>query len=403
MRILFLSTWFPYPPNQGGKIRAYHLLRAVASRHEVALVSFQDGLLKQAWIDHVGAFCHHVEIIPREPFAQRAIGAALGWFSPKPRAVVGSWSSSMSEAVQALAGEWEPDVILALAFITAPYALKTQVPLRVADVENLMGIMLQEQFQASQSSLQRLRRYIAYRKFMRYERELCQQFDINLVTSELDAQRIQEYIPLDSNQVMVVRNGVDLSYYHPGLHAPIPQSLVFNGALSYEPNYDAMNYFLEHIYPEIKREVPDAQLSVTGRTEGVDIQSLPNDDQVRFTGYVDDIRDVVARSSVCVVPLRQGGGTRLKILEAMALGIPVVTTSKGAEGLAVESGKHLIIADEPSEFAAATIRLLRDRSLRASLASQGYALVQERYGWEGIGRQFIAQIEARMNGRVDGS
>jgi len=399
MKILFLSTWFPYPPNQGSKIRAYHLLRAVASRHEVALVSFQDGPLNQAWIDHIQAYCCSVVIIPREPFAQGAIGAALGWFSPKPRAVVGSWSSSMSEAVQTLAREWEPDVILAITFITAPYALEVQARLRVADVDNLLGIMLQEEFQASQSFLQRLRRYIAYRKFTQYERELYRPFDINLVTSELDAGRIREHIPLDPDQVMVVPNGVDLHYFRPGLHTPIPHSMIFNGALSYEPNYDAMGYFLKHIYQRIKREIPDAQLSITGRTDGVDLQSLPKDDQVHFTGYVEDVREVVARSSVCVVPLRKGAGTRLKILEAMALGIPVVTTSKGAEGLAVESGRHLIIADEPVEFAVETVKVLKDRSLQESLSAQGYALVQERYGWEGIGSQFIAQIEDRMNGR----
>ena len=399
MKILFLSTWFPYPPNQGSKIRAYYLLRAVASRHEVALVSFQDGPLNQDCVDHIQAYCRSVEIVPREPFAQGAIGAALGWFSPKPRAVVGSWSSSMSGVVQALAREWEPDVILALTFVTAPYALKVQAHLRVVDVDNLLGIMLQEEFQASQSPLQRLRRFIAYRKFMHYERELYQPFDINLVTSELDAGRIHEHIPLKPDQVMVVPNGVDLSYYRPGLHTPVPHSMVFNGALSYEPNYDAMSYFLEYIHPLIKGEIPDVQLSITGKTEGVDVQSLPNNHQVNFTGYVDDIREVVARSSVCVVPLRKGAGTRLKILEAMALGIPVVTTSKGAEGLAVESGIHLIIADEPSEFAAETVKILKYRSLQESLSAQGYALVQERYGWEGIGRQFIAQIEDRLNGR----
>jgi glycosyltransferase involved in cell wall biosynthesis len=186
---------------------------------------------------------------------------------------------------------------------------------------------------------------------------------------------------------MVVPNGVDLDRYKDDFGAPEPGTLVFPGALTYGANFDAMAFFLNQVFPLVKARWPEVILRITGRANGVPVDRLPLDERVILTGYLDDVRPTVAQSWACVVPLRIGGGTRLKILEAMALGTPVVSTSKGAEGLEITPGEDILIADEPTEFADAVLRLLDDPVLRTELAANGQRLVREQYGWEQIGKK----------------
>jgi glycosyltransferase involved in cell wall biosynthesis len=185
----------------------------------------------------------------------------------------------------------------------------------------------------------------------------------------------------------VVPNGIDLDFYAGNFGTPESGSLIFPGALTYQANFDAMDFFLRQVFPSVKAKCPGVTLRITGRTDGVSVDRLPLSEGVTLTGYLDDVRPCVARSWACVVPLHVGGGTRLKILEAMALGTPVVSTSKGAEGLEVTHGEDILIADTPTEFADALLRLLDDRALRARLATNGRKLVESQYGWEGIGEK----------------
>jgi glycosyltransferase involved in cell wall biosynthesis len=381
MRILVLSTWFPFPLRQGSKIRAYHLIKALAQQHRVALISFTDTSIQTEWIDHLSQFCQKVTIVHRNPFEYDRTRTLLGWFSLLPSVVLGGFSEKMADQVRSMAAEWAPECVFALTFVTAPYALLVKKVPQVIDVDNLMSRMLHESYMQTGSSVKRVRHWFAWWKFQRYERQLYPQFDYCLVNSNRDRLSLCDYIPLKTNQAVVVPNGVNTQQNYPGLAAPMPNSLVFNGALTYNYNFDAMNFFLRDIFPFILEQVPDARLSITGSNLGVPLDTLPSNDHVTFTGYLEDIRPTVAGSWTCVVPLRLGGGTRLKILEAMALGTPVVSTSKGAEGLEVEPGKHLLIADTPEEFAAQTVRLLSNSELRNTLAMNATRLVNEKYEW----------------------
>jgi glycosyltransferase involved in cell wall biosynthesis len=168
---------------------------------------------------------------------------------------------------------------------------------------------------------------------------------------------------------------------------------VYAGALTYHANYDAAQYLLADIYPRLAAKVPGLTLRVTGGTRGVDLDALPTHPGVHYTGYVPDIRPVVARSWVSVVPLRVGGGTRLKILESMALGTPVVSTSKGAEGLEVTHGENILIADDPRDFADSVTEVLQSPALRARLASGGRRLVETTYAWDIVGPRLRALVE----------
>jgi glycosyltransferase involved in cell wall biosynthesis len=201
------------------------------------------------------------------------------------------------------------------------------------------------------------------------------------VASQQERSNVLSVAP-NCQHVVVVPNGVDLDRYKGRFGTPEPGTLVFPGALTYGANFDAMEFFLSDIFPLVKAQRPDVSLRITGGYDGVPVERLPLGYGVELTGYLDDIRPAVAQSWVCVVPLRVGGGTRLKILEAMALGTPVISMSKGAEGLDVTHEENILIADDPDDFAQAVIRLLGDEDLRAGLSANGRRLVKKCYSWE---------------------
>ncbi|MCC7128909.1 MAG: hypothetical protein B6D39_02380 [Anaerolineae bacterium UTCFX2] len=394
MKILFLSTWFPYPLNQGSKIRGYHLLKALADQHDVALASFEDAELRPEWLDHIRSLCPVVETLPRKPFQTSRLKSVLGWLSPKPNTVTAIRSPEMSALARRMAQSWRPECIVALTYVTAPYALEAEGAVRVVDIDNVMTRMLYELVPLARSAPERFRRWLAYRKFLAYEKSLYPRFERALAVTENDRRDAQQWFGLEPQQLLVVPNGVETAAGDFQSYAPEPGALIFNGALTYSANYDAMEFFLGEIFPEVVRQAPEATLRITGSAAGVDLGRLAINDHVELTGYLDDVRPAVAQSWACVVPLRIGGGTRLKILEAMALGTPVICTSKGAEGLAAQNEVHLLIADDPHAFIEQTLRLLRSPDLRQRLSQNARRLMQEKYDWAAIEKDFCAQIEA---------
>lgn len=196
-----------------------------------------------------------------------------------------------------------------------------------------------------------------------------------------------------SGRVELITNGVDCDQHQPGLFPVRSNTLIYNGALTYSANYDAMHYFLSDIYPELRQRVPYITLTITGSTKDVDRSRLQLDESVQLAGYVPDIQSAVGSRAVCVIPIRHGSGTRLKILEAMALGVPVVSTTKGAEGLDVTDGEHLLLADEPHDFADRVCAILNDMTLRARLTANARHLVEQKYDWRTIGRSFADLVE----------
>jgi glycosyltransferase involved in cell wall biosynthesis len=393
MNILFISTWFPYPPDNGSKTRVYYLLRALAERHQIHLLTFMPTAEEARFIPVLQAYCPQVDVVQRDPFWRDWRKALLGYLSPWPRDVVSGYSPGMARLVSVAAWGQQYGVVIASQVSVAPYALSVNGVPRFVEIDNYMGRLLEEQYRAQHNPARRILRWLTWQKCRRYERWLYPQFDACTLVSEQDRQALLATVPGCSGRVAVIPNGVDVERHYPGLAEPQPNTLVFNGALTYYANADAMRFFLTEIMPLIRAQCPDVRLQITGRTAGVDLSGLPLDGRVTLTGYLDDVRPTVAGSWACVVPLRIGGGSRLKILEAMALGTPVVTTSKGAEGLAVTPEHDVLIADEPARFALQTLRLLRDPDLRERLAKNGRLLVEAKYGWEQISRQFCEVIQ----------
>lgn len=388
MNILFVSTWFPYPPNNGSKLRVFNLLRGLAANHDVTLLSFHRQPVDDAHRQRLQAFCRDVVLVPWNEYRPDSWRARAGFFSVKPRAIVDRFSQEMVDALQQVQSREQFDVIIASQIAAASYGpYFGSAPSIFEEVE--LATLFEQYHQAS-SPTRRARYGLTWVKHRRYMADLLSHFDACTVVSEDECQILTQALNGQSGRVQVVPNCVELSDYD---LAPRPRrndSLIFTGSFTYSPNYEAMCWFLEKVYPHVLEAVPEASLTITGDHADLPLPSLP---RVRRTGFVDDIRPLVAASMASVAPIWTGGGTRLKILEAMALGATVISTSKGAEGLAVRHNEHLLIADTPRAFAKAVIVVLKNTPLRQRLAANAYELVSRRYNWSAILPHFVHFVE----------
>ena len=391
MRVLFLSAWFPYPLDNGSKIRVYHLLRSLCARHEVTLVSFTDSIARPESAAELATWCETVRTVAHPGYRLRGWGRWARFLSPSP---VATWAlAPMTQLVRHLAKSSQFDTVVASTESMATYARHHSVgSTRILEEHNCFTRMMWDRHQLAVTALEKMWTLASWEKTRRYERRAMAEFDLVTMVSEQDRATCTDVVR-HRGRVETVPNGVDCDWHQIGSGPRRKNALIYTGALTYSANHDAMGYFAQGILPLIRRQEPQAYVTVTGATDGVDLSHLSGQPGIRFSGYVDDIRPLVRESTACVVPLRRGGGTRLKILEAMALGTPVVSTAKGAEGLDVVTDQHLLIADDPSEFAEATVRLLRNEELRQRLAQNARRLVEERYDWAGIGARFVDLVE----------
>lgn len=399
MNVLFLSTWFPCPIDNGSKIRVYHLLQALAERHRVSLLSFAFETARPEAAVELGRLCSSVQAIPRNPFERSRIANVLRFLSLAP--IMAAPVREMELAVRATLAQHSYDVVIASTEVMAAYALMASRSMKILEEHNSLTRWMGERYKAQTLAVQRMRCWLSWQKTRHYEARTLGRFDLCTMVSEQDRQVALSLLPGYRGPVEVIPNGVDCERNRPGLFETAPNTLVFNGSLTYSANYDAMQYFLDAVYPLIRARLPDISLAITGSLQGVDVSGLRLDGSVRLCGQVEDVRPLVAGASVCVVPIRQGGGTRLKILEAMALGTPVVTTTKGAEGLDLTPGSEILIADAPDDFASTVLRLLHDSTLRDRLARNARRLAERCYDWTEIGKRFVSAVEGAAERRSD--
>lgn len=386
-RILFLSQWLPYPTDNGSKVRIYNLLRSLSQRHEVTLLSFTDCPLTNSNHPELESFCQNVQVVPWQPFDRQSKRARLGFFSLTPRSFVATYSPQMAGLIQRTLAARQYDLVIASQTTMASYVRSLRgVPALFEEAE--LGVFYDEFIHAS-STWRRLRYAPTWAKHRRYLSLLLRQFRACTVVSEHERTLLKNHIATE-RPVLVIPNFVHLTQYEMPRGLARPNTLIFTGSFRYFANHDAMVWFLNEVYPQIRSQVPDAQLIITG--DHADLP-LPAAEGVTLKGNVENIRPLVSTASVSLAPLRFGGGTRLKIVEAMALQTPVVATSKGAEGLDVHDGEHLLIADSAQDFALQVIRLLKDSALRQQLAENAFQLVRAKYDSAVVLPHFLDLVE----------
>ncbi len=388
LKILFLSSWFPYPPDNGSRLRAFYLLQGLAQKHEVTLITFTDPEQSPQDAAPLNALVPRVITFPRRMYQPRRAQALAGFFSAQPRSLADTFDPHVEQSLRETAREGF-DLIFAFQLSMAVYARSQPNPAKIFD-EVELG--LYADLYRNARGIARLRHGLTWYKYTRYIRNLTRAFPQVTVVSALEREMLARAgVPL--NRIQVVPNGVDCENEKFADAPREPFTLIYNGALTFDANYDAMRYFVSEILPRLRVLEPRVHIKITGRAPQFAINELSQDNVVSFTGYVADARAAVAGAAVCVVPLRKGGGTRLKILEAMAVGTPVVATSKGAAGLALQDQEHLLIADTPEEFARATLRLLHDPALRSKLARAARERVCQEYDWRVIQKKMERLVE----------
>ena len=388
MRILFLSRWFPFPITNGSKLRVINLLRALAKQHKVTLLSFVDD--PNAQLDHpeIRSLCSDLYTIPWREFDRNSRRSRLGFFSWAPRFLTDTYSDQMAGLVRRLLAEKRYDLIVASQLPMASYySCFGGVPALFEELE--VGLFHDEALHAD-GLFKRIRLGLTWFKLRTYLSHVLKSFRSCTVVSEQECRLFVANFPEHREKVTVVPNCVHSTEYEQLNVEPLSNQLVFTGPFRYRANYEAMRWFVGDVFPKILSQIPEVRLLITGDHANLPLPSFRN---VTLTGYVEDIKSLIASSWISIAPLLSGGGTRLKILEAMAIGTPVIATSKGAEGLDSMPGKHLLLADSADAFADQVVNVLKNRELRDRLAVNGRQFVKEKYNWEAVLPRFLNAIE----------
>ena len=399
MKILWVKAGGLVPPDIGGKIRSYNILRQLAKRHQVTFFSFYaahendiHGELSQIF--------HRVVLIPLNLPKAKGLGELLVYvahlFSREPYNLTKYCRPEVRKKLRALLQQETYDIILC-DFLAAAGAVPWDIPCpKVLFTHNVEAVIWQRHFEVARNPLWKAVSWIEWKRMAAAERRYLQKADHVLAVSQNDRDMFAEFI--EPRKLSVIQTGADTEFFRPSEEAEIPNSLVFTGSMDWLPNEEGIFYFANEIFPLILSKVPDVTLCVVGRNPSQRLKDLaarvPN---FQLTGWVEDVRPYLAQCAVCIVPLRIGGGTRLKIYEAMSMAKAVVSTSIGAEGLPVKNGEHLLVADTPSSFAEKTLQLLADPSAREQLGQRARLLVEQNYSWATVSNDLSKSWQTSCN------
>ena len=398
MRILWLKSDLLLPLDKGGKLRTWHLMRHLARRHEITYLAFREPDQPAADVEGMKEVAARVETITRREPAKGTlrfyVDAALHLVDPLPYAVGKYRSAEYRRRLEALLARERFDLIVC-DFLFPAVNLPKRLPCpAVMFTHNVESEIWRRHAETKTGVLGRLLYGAQYRRMLRYERRELARFDGILAVSDADRDTFTRLYPgAISQPVHVVPTGVDTDYFEPASSDPQSRAMVFTGSMDWLPNEDAMLYFCREVLPAIRAEIPDASLAIVGRTPTPAVKKLAEEHGVTVTGRVDDVRPYMKEAAVYIVPLRIGGGTRLKIFEAMAAGKAVVSTTVGAEGLPVTDGEHVRLADEPAAFARAVVHLMRDLDERRRIEAAARALVVARYDWSAVAGELESALQ----------
>jgi glycosyltransferase involved in cell wall biosynthesis len=391
MKLLWLSHFVPFPPRGGAHQRSFNLIRQASRQHEIILVALnragEDSAQTSKAKRELGCLCRSVEIWePAYAWKGRQwwLELAVSPFCRAPFGCQAIWSPSLDarwrETLQT-----HPDALI--HFDSSDLALYVPAAAARRKVLNHHNCESEMAYRRAQKEPNPIKKAFLIReagKLARMESEICPQFDVNLAVSEQDSQLL---LGRDPNvHVHVVQNGTDTDYFTPSGVNEEDDTVIFAGSLRWYPNIAAVQFFIHKIWPLVKKERPGARCCVAGQfPSGELVRALSREPGVEVVASPDDIRPWISRAAAFVCPIQDGGGTRVKILDAWAMGKAIVSTSVGCEGLPVKEDQNIIVADTPKEFASGVVTVLQDPALRRKLGQAGRLLVEKEYDWRVIG------------------
>lgn len=405
MRVLWISQNLPYPPKTGVLQRNYNLIREACSFADVHLVAivkddilpdFDEGIARR----ELGKLCASVRAVrlPVEQSRIRFFGVVLmSLFTRLPFAVNWATAKELGDALSDAAATLSYDVVYVDTISMAGYRRLFDGTPAALNHHNIESHLLERRLSYERNPLKRFYFQQESTKLSRYEGEAALEFDTHLVVSSLDAERLRAIRPDVSTHV--IANGVDVEFFRPANRRPEPGHLVMVSGMNWFPNRDAVLFFIDAVWPVLSAKLPSARLTIVGASPPPPVVALAaRDPRVRVTGFVDDVRPYMERGQVYLCPMRDGGGTRVKVLDALAMGIPIVSTTMGLEGIPVEPERDVLVADTPADFTRQVVRLTQDEALCARLSASGRTFVERHFSWTAVGRQLqsaFAEIASR--------
>ncbi|MBI5775195.1 MAG: glycosyltransferase [Verrucomicrobia bacterium] len=402
MNILWLKTGPLHPPDTGGKLRTFNMVKELRKRHHVTFLALCPDGTDEAHKRAASEYSHKQIWIPWRETRKRSAKfygelAANQFCSRLPFAVAKYKSAAWTEAIRREDATGRHDVIVcdflapAVNLHAAGFKPQTRTLIFQHNVESLIW---KRTFDTAKGAAQRFYFHGQWRRMEAFERAACAAVDGVVTVSDEDSRILREEMGL-KNVLGAVPTGVDVDFFQPPTGVRTPCSLVFLGSMDWMPNIDGICWFADEVWPLVKKNSPDATLTIVGRKPTDKVRQLAaRDSSIIVTGTVDDVRPHLARAQAMVVPLRVGGGTRIKIFEAMATGIPVISTRIGAEGLPVKHGETILLADEPADFAEQTASLFRQPEHGIRLGQAALELVRRDYSWSSVNAVFEGYLRS---------
>lgn len=393
MKILFFANRIPYPPYRGDKLKIYNLAKRL-QHHELHLLTFaqtREEFQYKAELEKVFKKVHLIYL----PKWQSALNCIAGLWSKMPLQVLYFQSAAMRNKLEDMLKADEFDAVHVQHLRMSPYfAAKKNIP-RILDMPDAFSLYWQRRMKMQHNPLLRIFGSIERKRVWQYEK-IMQAFDLSLVCSAEDLSYLEDQHHIDT--IRLLPNGVDLGLFSAGDHDySHNHTLLFTGNMDYAPNIDAVIYFVNDILPLIRQKIPHVRFIIAGQRPVPKVQALAND-HVEVTGFIKDLAAVYNAASVVVAPLRFGAGTQNKVLEGMAMGIPVVCSNIGFKGLGIESGEGAIMQTDAKSFADSVIALLSSERLRAEVGQKGIEVIQSRFGWDAIAATldgYLNQVAAK--------
>ncbi len=381
MKVLLLTQVLPYPPDSGPKVKTWNVLKYLAQHHEVTLISFVRGD-QLAEVRHLEKYCCAVHTAPMKRGLWRDLWyMILSFLTNQPFLMIRDDRTAMRQLVDRIASETNFEVVHADQLNMAQYAARVSGAYKILDAHNALWLLYRRLWKTMGFGPKKWLLNRDWRLLKAYEGQICRRFEATLAVSQEDKAALEEASgqPLNITTIPIAIDTDEVAKVDP---QPEANHILHIGTMFWPPNVDGILWFLREIFPLIRAQRPNTTFDVVGANPPPEIVAFNKDGSgVNVTGYVVDPAPFLAKTGVMVVPLRSGGGMRVKILNALAQGLPIVSTTIGCEGIAVENGKHILIADTPEEFAAATLRLLADDQLAGELRRNGRKLIQATYDY----------------------
>ncbi|MFA5832246.1 MAG: glycosyltransferase family 4 protein [Bacteroidota bacterium] len=404
MKILFIATDIPYPINSGGRNRLYHIVKGLSRFNEVDFVGLSNTRDPFSAKEELSRYCRAVYAIPVD-IRHSVIKLIKSFFSKTPYKVLQYFSTTMAEKIRALIKENSYDIILCEHIFVEQHIPSVSIPVVPQNID--LNYTVYKRIAEKSKGFMSWYSASQWKSLYRYEQKVLQKYNVGIALSSHE-EKLMKSMVRDIHSI-IVPNGVDTTYFRSAQNSSNSgeNNIIFTGSYSYFPNEEAAYYFATKIFPAVVSKIPDAKYFIIGRSPSARLLNLQKRQNIIVTGEVEDIRSYLDKAQVVVAPIQFGGGTRLKVLEALAAAKAIVSTSIGCEGIDIENGKHLIIADNENSFAEAVISFLLDPQKNISFGRQGRLLIEKKYSWERITADFQESLKnyieeySRLSGRVN--